>query len=89
MDKKFFLSVLNKEVVVDFNLKGKGSFTQGKVTDVEDEFVTITNDDCVVCVKYPSITSVRTITAREIKKQADNNRQQQEQQQERQAGGKR
>ena len=62
MNKEFFKANLGKRISVDYKIANKDVFTIGEITDVEDEFVTITNDDCVVCVKYSSITAIRILT---------------------------
>ena len=65
MDKEFFEKSLRKQVSVDYTAGGRNSFVRGEVLKVTDKFVTIANEDMMVSILYKSITSARTLTAKE------------------------
>ena len=62
MDKEFFEPLIGKQVSVDYNQGSKHSFIEGEVLKVTDIYVSIGNEDCMICVKYASITSIRIMT---------------------------
>lgn len=62
MNQEFFKDIIGKQVAVDYKLGTKSSFINGEVLKVEDEFVTIANEDAMVSVLYSSIISVRIMT---------------------------
>lgn len=60
MDKSFFENLIGREVHITYKDGSRESFTDGTVKRADDDIIVIMNSDCVIAVRYESITSCRT-----------------------------